>query len=118
MTATTLAPDDTKPDMALPDHVGVSEVVRGVEAALRRAFPTSLWVKGEVSGHRAPIQVEHIKSDDESPARNEETVVTYGLRKFHQTWVIATWSQGWPRFGSAEKLPAAQTWRDGWNLAE
>ena len=56
--------------------------------------------------------------DGESPERNEETVITYGLRRFRQTWVIATWSQGWPRFGSADKLPEAQTWRDGWNLAE
>jgi len=62
--------------------------------------------------------IEHDMGDDESPVRNEETVVTYGLRKFRQTWIIATWSQGWPRFGSAEKLQEPQTWRDGWNLAE
>jgi hypothetical protein len=62
--------------------------------------------------------IEHIKGDDESPARNQETVITYGLRKFRQSWVIATWSQGWPHFGSADKLQVAQTWRDGWNLAE
>ena len=72
-------------------------------------------------GSRACVVVrgiEHIKGDDESSARNEETVITYGLRKFRQNWVIATWSQGWPRFESAEKLNDAQTWRDGWNLAE
>lgn len=62
--------------------------------------------------------IEHVKGDDESPTSNEETVITYGLRKFRQTWIIATWSQGWPRFGSAEKLQEAQTWREGWNLAE
>jgi hypothetical protein len=72
-------------------------------------------------GNRACVVVrgiEHDKGDEESPARNEETVVTYGLRKFRQTWAIVTWSQGWPRFGSAEKLQGAQTWREGWNLAE
>lgn len=62
--------------------------------------------------------VEHIKGDDESPARNEETVITYGLWRFRQSWVIATWSQGWPQFGSAEKLLESQPWRDGWNLSE
>ena len=62
--------------------------------------------------------IEHVKSDDDSPDRNEETVITYGLRKHHQTWVIATWSQGWPRFGSADKLQGEQSWRNGWNLAE
>jgi hypothetical protein len=75
------------------------------------------WCEGD----RACVVVrgiEHVKADDDSPARNEETVVTYGLRKFRQTWVIATWSQGWPRFGSADKLHAAQTWRDGWNLGD
>jgi hypothetical protein len=62
--------------------------------------------------------IEHVKGDDDSPTRNEETVITYGLRRFRQTWVIATWSQGWPRFGSAEKLQEAQSRRKGWNLAE
>jgi hypothetical protein len=72
-------------------------------------------------GNRACVIVrgiEHVKGDDESQATNEETVISYGLRKFHNTWAIATWSQGWPRFGSAEKLQQALTWRDGWDLAE
>ncbi|MBN9521679.1 hypothetical protein J0H58_24725 [bacterium] len=62
--------------------------------------------------------IEHVKGDDESPARNEETVITYGLRKSGRTWVIAGWSQGWPRSGSADKLPEAQPWREGYELAE
>jgi hypothetical protein len=72
-------------------------------------------------GNRACVIVrgiEHDKGDDESPPRNEETVITYGLRKFRQTWIITTWSQGLPRFGSADKLQEEQTWRNGWNLAE
>jgi hypothetical protein len=59
MTAPMLAPDDVKPATALPGHFGVSEVIRGAGAALRRAFPTSLWVKGEVSDYRAPTQGHH-----------------------------------------------------------
>lgn len=72
-------------------------------------------------GNRACVIVrgiEHNIGDDDAPARNEETVITYGLRRFHQSWVIATWSQGWPRFGSADKLQGEQPWRNGWNLAE
>lgn len=72
-------------------------------------------------GHRACVIVrgiEHVKVDDDSPDRNEETVITYELRKFRQTWVIATWSQGWPRFASADKRQGEQSWRNGWNLAE
>lgn len=59
MTTTTLTPVDAVASTALPGHVGVSEVIRGVGIALRRAFPTSLWVKGEVSDYRAPIQGHH-----------------------------------------------------------
>ena len=62
--------------------------------------------------------IEHNQGDDESPARNEETVITYGLRNHRHTWVITTWSQDWPRFGSAEKLSETQSWRSEWNLAE
>jgi hypothetical protein len=72
-------------------------------------------------GDRACVVVrgiEHVKGDDASPARSEETVITYGLRRFRRGWVIATWSQGWPRFGSADKLTEPQSWREGWNLAE
>jgi hypothetical protein len=75
------------------------------------------WCEGD----RACVVVrgiEHAMGDEKSRARNEETVVTYGLRRFRQSWVIATWSQGWPRFGSAERLAERQPWRDGWNLAE
>jgi hypothetical protein len=78
-------------------------------------------IDGCCEGDRACVVVrgiEHVKGDDEAPDRNEETVITSGLRRFRQTWVIATWSQGWPRFGSAEKLPEVQSWRDGWSLAE
>ncbi|MGH7139594.1 MAG: hypothetical protein ACREHD_27965, partial [Pirellulales bacterium] len=72
-------------------------------------------------GNRACVVVrgiEHTKEDENSTATNEETVVTYGLRRFRQNWVIATWSQGWPKYGSAEKLEGKQSWRESWNLIE
>jgi hypothetical protein len=72
-------------------------------------------------GNRACVVargVEHVKGDDESPVRNEETVITYGLRRSRRGWVIATWSQGWPRFRSADRLTEPQSWREGWHLAE
>jgi hypothetical protein len=72
-------------------------------------------------GNRACVVVrgiEHTLPDDGEPSRDEETVVTYGLRRFEDRWIIATWSQGWPRFGSAPNLPGRQTWRDIWRLAE
>ncbi len=72
-------------------------------------------------GNRACVVVrgiEHVMGDDESPAENRETVITYGLRMYRGSWVIVTWSQAHPRFGSADRLLTAQSWRDGWNLAE
>jgi len=72
-------------------------------------------------GDRACVVVrgiEHVKGDNDSTATNDETVITYGLRKFRQNWVIATWSQGWPRFGSAAELHEHQIWKDGWNLPQ
>jgi hypothetical protein len=72
-------------------------------------------------GNRACVVVrgiEHMMPDGENPARNEETVVTYGLRRRNKRWIIATWSQGWPRFASAPKLEDGQAWRDNWHLGE
>lgn len=62
--------------------------------------------------------VEHTMPDEDAPAKNEETVVAYGLRKAGDRWVITTWSQGWPRFGSATKIQKRQSWKDLWGLAE
>jgi hypothetical protein len=75
----------------------------------------SWWCEGD----RACVVVrgvEHTMPEGDKPARNEETVVTYGLRRFEDRWIIATWSQGWPRYGSVPKLPGGQSWRDIWAL--
>ena len=46
MTTTRLASVATAVEAPIPGLVGVAEVIRGVGTTLRRAFPTSLWVKG------------------------------------------------------------------------
>lgn len=59
MTANAFAHADAVSGTTSPGHIGVSEVIRGVGTALRRAYPTSLWVKGEVSDYRVPAQGHH-----------------------------------------------------------
>jgi hypothetical protein len=62
--------------------------------------------------------IEHTMPDEEEGARNAETVIQYGLRRYKKQWIIATWSQGWPRFGSAPALRGNQEWRKAWMLTE
>jgi hypothetical protein len=72
-------------------------------------------------GNRACVVargVEHCMPDEGDPATNQETVVSYGLRRSRDRWIIASWSQGWPRFESAPKLPGNRAWRDIWKLSE
>lgn len=59
--------------------------------------------------------VEHTKIEDE-PTENSETVLTYGLLKRANDWVISTWSQGWPQFGSAPTSNDLAPWRLEWDL--
>lgn len=47
------------PTEMAPRHLGVAEVLRSAGNALRRTFPASLWVKGEVSDYRPAIQGHH-----------------------------------------------------------
>jgi hypothetical protein len=70
-------------------------------------------------GRRACVIVrgiEHRMPDEEDPATNEETVISYGIRKLNDKWIIWTWSQGWPRHGSAPTLDSQAFWRDEWEL--
>ncbi|MCG8648968.1 MAG: hypothetical protein MI861_04000 [Pirellulales bacterium] len=60
--------------------------------------------------------IEHAMPNEEDPAMNHETVITYGLLKSEDRWIISTWSQGWPQYGSAPKSRGRSSWRDGWNL--
>lgn len=85
MTAMTLTAVDAVPGMAVPVHIGVSEVIRGVGAALRRAFPTSLWVKGEVSDYRAPTQGHHYFNLVERQQDGSQAVLP-----------CAVWKSNWP----------------------
>jgi exodeoxyribonuclease VII large subunit len=68
-----------------PGHIGVSEVIRGVGNALRRAFPTSLWVKGEVSDYRPSGPGHHYFSLVERLADGSQAVLP-----------CAIWKRGWP----------------------
>ncbi len=58
-----------------PGHMAVSEVIQAAGAAVRRAFPTSLWVKGEVSGYRLPGQGHHYFSLVERLADGSQAVL-------------------------------------------
>lgn len=62
--------------------------------------------------------IEHLAPEEEEPATNQETVVAYDLRRGHNSWIIATRSQGWPRYGSAPKLSGTPAWMKGWDLAD
>jgi len=58
------------------------------------------WIEGQ----RACVVVrgiEHTMPDEEDPASNDETVLSYRLLRCGERWIISTWSQGWPGFGSA-----------------
>ncbi len=48
---------------------------------------------------------------------NEETVVSYELRRYQDRWIIWNYSQGWPRYGSAPALRNRQPWHDEWDIA-
>lgn len=75
----------------------------------------SWWTEGS----RACVVVrgiEHTAPLDGDPAKDRETVITYGLRKVADRWIIWTWSQGWPQYGSAPKLAEEQLWRHEWGL--
>jgi hypothetical protein len=58
--------------------------------------------------------VEHTAPEEESPAENEETVITYGLRCSDRGWVLRTGSQGWPSHESAAKSLKPTPWMSEW----
>lgn len=94
MTTSQLPSVATTVEASLPGHVGVAEVIRGVGTALRRAFPTSLWVKGEVSDYRAPTQGHHYFNLVERLQDGSQVVLP-----------CAVWKSGWPKI--RQKLLAA-----------
>src|SRR5438105_3972900 len=85
MTATTIAPLDAGVGPAPPGHVGVAEVIRGVGTALRHAFPSSLWVKGEVSDYHPATLGYHFFSLVERLADGSQVVLP-----------CVIWKNGWP----------------------
>jgi len=71
-----------------------------------------------LEGARACVVVrgiEHQMAFERHAAQNIETVWTFSLRHRDGNWIIDTYSQGWPKFGSAKKLPAKQKpWLRKW----
>jgi exodeoxyribonuclease VII large subunit len=86
MTTTSLTSVDAVVGTAPPVHLGVSEVIRDVGIALRRAFPISLWVKGEVSDYRPATQGHHYFNLVERLADGSQVVLP-----------CAIWKSGWPQ---------------------
>ncbi|MEM6329164.1 MAG: hypothetical protein AAF790_02830 [Planctomycetota bacterium] len=58
--------------------------------------------------------VEFVGPLEGEPAEANETVVSYGLRRLRDRWVIRTFCQGWPAFGSAPESASAKPWLDEW----
>jgi hypothetical protein len=111
---------DAYPDLSLPTD-------RRARALADRylSFDFGRWIYARridswwLEGSRACVimrGVEHRVPDGEDPEANEETVVTYGLRLHRGCWIIWTWSQGWPRHGSAPPFEEDAAWREEWGL--
>jgi exonuclease VII large subunit len=83
MNASTVTQLDSAAGAGLPGHVGVCDVIRGVGTALRRAFPTSLWVKGEVSDYRVPAQGHHYFNLVERQQDGSQVVLPCAVWKSH-----------------------------------
>jgi hypothetical protein len=67
--------------------------------------------------------VEHTMPEAGAAGQNVETVWTFRLRNATAGWVIRTWQQGWPPYGSAPARPAVEKpwlgrWRSGTVLCE
>ena len=73
------------------------------------------WIERAV-GEVSVRGVEHSMPDEEDPATNIESVWTFGLRLREGGWVIRTYSQGWPPFGSASiKELSEKPWFSNWS---
>jgi hypothetical protein len=71
-----------------------------------------------IEGRRACAVVrgiEHEMPQEGDPAENRESVWTFALRWRECRWIIDSYVQGWPRFGSAKKLPSRRKpWLKRW----
>jgi exodeoxyribonuclease VII large subunit len=78
----------------VPPFVPVSSVLEGVGIAIRRAFPTNLWVKGEVSDYRPSTAGHHYFNLVERQGDGTQLVLP-----------CAIWKSGWTSV--RQKLVAA-----------
>jgi len=72
-----------------------------------------------VEGNRAYTSVRGIEHgmplDEDTPAENVESVWELRLQRRNGRWVVVTWSQGWPPYGSApKKTPREKPWLKRW----
>ena len=71
------------------------------------------WAEGR-HAEVAVRGVEHIL-DEGGTGRNVEAVWTFRLRSGPAGWVIRSWQQGWPPYGSAPARPAEEKpWLGRW----
>jgi exodeoxyribonuclease VII large subunit len=70
--------------VVLPPFVTVSAILRGVGNAIRQAFPTKLWIKGEVSEYKRAATGHHYFSLVERTAGGTQKVLP-----------SAIWKNGW-----------------------
>ncbi|HBN77258.1 MAG TPA: hypothetical protein DD473_15880 [Planctomycetaceae bacterium] len=59
--------------------------------------------------------VEYTAPFEDDAAEAVETVVSYCLRRLDDRWVIRTFSQGWPPYGSAPESPTPKPWLQEWS---
>ena len=72
------------------------------------------WVEGR-RGFLRVRGIEHSMPVDDEPASSCETVWDFSLCEREGAWFIRGYSQGWPRYGSAEQRPASdKPWLSRW----
>ncbi len=60
--------------------------------------------------------VEYVAPFEDEAAETRETVISYGLRWHSDRWVIRTFSQGWPCYGSSPESPTPKPWLAEWAI--
>lgn len=72
------------------------------------------WIEG-MYAEVAVRGVEHTMPNEDSPGSNVETVWNFKLRMREGRWIIRTYCQEWPPYGSAPMKPLSEkAWLSGW----
>ncbi len=89
-------------ELYLGPEFGRWTYVRQVDAWWEEGSQACVTVRG----------IEHTAPDHEDPAANQETVISFALRKSDHGWRILTFAQGWPEDGSADQPSGPKPWLD------